>query len=222
MPRSLHATTLLATSLQATTLALCLAITGVLLLPASDARAQEPASAETYLRARHTAVQQIMRRPARTPAALEQRKTQLTAALAELLDYAELAKRALGAHEAQATPAQRTEFAALLRQLVERSYQKNLEGTLEYEVRYVSAAAGPNGVTVRTIAKSRTNGREPEVSIDYTLHQVNGAWRVYDVTTDGVSLVRSYRDTFHTSIAARGIDGMLARMRERLASEDAL
>ena len=206
-------------SFPTTALALCLAVAGALAVPAGGARAQEPASAETYLRARHTAVQQIMRRPARTPAALEQRKTQLTAALAELLDYAELAKRALGAHEARATPAQRTEFAALLRQLVERSYQKNLEGTLDYEVRYLGATAGANGVIVRTIAKSRTNGREPEVSIDYTLHQVNGAWRVYDVTTDGVSLVSSYRDSFRTSIARRGIDGMLAAMRERLANE---
>ena len=45
------------------------------------ARAQEPASAETFLRGRHDAVQQLMRRPARGDAATAQRRAQLTEAL---------------------------------------------------------------------------------------------------------------------------------------------
>lgn len=203
-------------------LALCLVLAGVLALAGSGAQAQDAPTAETQLRGRHAAVQQIMRRPARGAAALATRKTQLNVALGELLDYAELARRALGTHEAQATPAQRVAFADLLRQLVERSYQKNLEGTLDYEIRYVGSSASGSAVTVRTIAKSRANGREPEVSIDYSLHQVNGVWRVYDVATDGVSLVRTYRDGFHRIIARDGFDALLTKMRERLANEGAL
>lgn len=206
----------------ATALALCLAAVTAVSMPAVRAHAQDATAAETQLRGRQAAVQQIMRRPARGAAALAQRKTQLAAALGELLDYDELTHRALGAHEAGATAAQRTEFASLLRQLVERSYEKNLEGTLDYEVRYVGRTSTADGVTVRTIAKSRTNGREPEVSIDYTLHQVNGTWRVYDVATDGVSLVRNYRNSFARIVARDGFDALLAKMRERLANEGAL
>lgn len=199
---------------------LCLA--AALGVAASAAHAQDATAAETFLRGRHTAVQQLMRRPAHGAAAVEHRKTQLTQALSELLDYAELSRRALGEHDAQATPAQRTEFASLLRQLVERSYQKSLESTVDYEIRYLGATSSATDVTVRTVARSRTNGREPEVSIDYTLHQVGGAWRVFDIATDGVSLVRNYRRSFHGIIARSGIDALLARMRVRLANEGEL
>jgi phospholipid transport system substrate-binding protein len=191
-----------------------------LLLAASPpARAQEPAAAESFLRGRHDAVQQLLRRPARGDAAMAQRRARLTEALGALLDYAELSRRALGEHEGRATPAQRTEFVSLLRQLVERSYQKNLESTSTYEVRYLGATAAGSAVTVRTVAKSRTNGRAPEISIDYTLHQVGGEWRVFDVATDGVSLVRNYRTQFHRIASRDGFDALLAKMRERLANE---
>jgi len=203
-----------------TLLALAVTLGGA--LTAHTAAAQDAAAAQTFLRGRHDAVKQIMQRPARTPAAIGQRKTQLTAALGELLDYAELARRALGPDEARATPAQRTEFSALLRQLVERSYQKNLESTVDYEIRYVGAAGQPTNVTVRTMARSRSNGREPEVSIDYSMHQVGGAWRVFDVATDGVSLVRSYRDSFRRIIARDGFDALLVKLRERIANEGEL
>lgn len=189
-------------------------------LPASSsARAQEPAAAESFLRGRHDAVQQLLRRPARGDAALAQRRARLTEALGALLDYTELSRRALGEHQARATPAQRTEFETLLRQLVERSYQKNLESTSSYEVRYLGATASGGAVTVRTVAKSRTNGRAPEINIDYTLHQVGGGWRVFDIATDGVSLVRNYRAQFHRLVSRDGFDALLAKMRERLANE---
>jgi phospholipid transport system substrate-binding protein len=189
------------------------------LVASPAARAQEPAAAESFLRGRHDAVQQLLRRPARGEAATGQRRARLTEALGALLDYTELSRRALGEHEARATPAQRTEFVGLLRQLVERSYQKNLESTATYEVRYLGASAAGGAVTVRTIAKSRTNGRAPEVSIDYTLHQVGGEWRVFDIATDGVSLVRNYRAQFHRLVSRDGFDALLAKMRERLANE---
>ena len=202
--------------LLSTVLALILAVAA---LAGSAAHAQDASAAQAYLRSQHTQVQQLMRHPVHGTAAVEARKTQLTRALSELLDYTELAHRALGEHEAQATPAQRAAFEALLRQLVERSYQKSLESTVDYEVRYLSADAGATGVTVRTVARSRSNGREPEVSIDYSLHQVAGAWRVFDVATDGVSLVRNYRSQFHRIVVRNGIDALLAKMRERLANE---
>ena len=204
----------------ATVLSLAATLSGA--LSAHTAVAQDAAAAQTFLRGRHDAVKQIMQRTARTPAAIAQRKTQLTAALGELLDYTELAHRSLGPDESRATPAQRAEFTTLLRQLVERSYQKNLESTVDYAIRYVGAAGQPTNVTVRTMAKSRTNGREPEISIDYSIHQVGGAWRVFDVATDGVSLVRSYRESFHRIIARDGFDALLVKLRERIANEGEL
>ena len=81
---------------------------------------------------------------------------------------------------------------------------------------YGEAEAQGDSVIVRTEARSRTNRRAPVVAIDYRLHQLNGNWRVIDISTDGSSLVESYRRQFRRIIRREGWDGLLNRMRARL------
>ena len=192
---------------------------------AAPAVAQEPPTgaggpAQTFMQARDTSVREIMHRPTRTAPQREARTTALTQALHDLLDYDELARRSLAEHFATATPAQRTAFVDLLRQLVERSYRKNLDTTMSYQISWLGESATDGGRLVRTSARSRTNGREPAVSIDYSLHQVGTGWKVFDIATDGQSLLRTYRRDFHRIIRDRGFDGLLQRMRDKLAQAD--
>ena len=140
----------------------------------------------------------------------------MTRLLEGLLDYETLSERALSAHWEGLTEEQRAEFVSLLRQLVERSYQSNLQNTLDYEVEYVGSEGSGSAVTIKTEARSRENRRAPTVSIDYELRRSGGNWRVTDVTTDGSSMVRSYRGQFNRIISRDGFDGLLERMRSRL------
>ncbi len=71
-------------------------------------------------------------------------------------------------------------------------------------------------VTVRTLASSASNRRDPAVSIDYQMMKVGNTWRVFDISTDGVSLVRNYRTQFNRIIERDGWDALIARMRDRL------
>ena len=66
-----------------------------------------------------------------------------------------------------------------------------------------------DSVVVKTVAQSKKNRRAPAVSIDYTLSSREGGWRVYDVTTDGVSLVSNYRTQFN-DILSRRVEGQSA------------
>lgn len=182
-----------------------------------------PAEAQTgpatrYLRQRNDEVLTILRRPATTDAQRAQRGTEVTGILSDLLDYQELARRSLGPHWDQHTEAERREFVDLLRQLVERNYQQNLERLVEFEVSYTAETADTDGTVVRTEARSRTERRQPPVEITYTLHLQGTAWRVFDVVTDGVSLVRNYRNQFNRIITEHGWPALLTRMRERLAA----
>ena len=69
---------------------------------------------------------------------------------------------------------------------------------------------------VRTTARSKKERRKPPIEIAYALHQVEGKWRVFDVVTDGVSMVRNYRGQFARILRKDGWDGLLQRMRDRL------
>lgn len=203
-------------SFPAALLAAALAALALFVAPSVAAAQEGPAS--RFLKQRHDEVSRIMRRSAASDADRQRRSAEVTRILSELLDYQELSRRALGEHWAARTPQQREQFVSLLRQLVERNYEANLERIQDFEVRYTAEEAAGGGATVRTQARSRTERRQPPVEIAYSMHLVEGAWRVFDVNTDGVSLVRNYNRQFNRIIAQDGWDALIARMQERLAS----
>lgn len=184
---------------------------------AQEAAARGGGPATRYVRSRHDDVSRILRTEATTDAARAQRSAEVTRILSDLLDYEELSRRSLGPHWDSHTPEQRTEFVNLLRQLVERNYEQNLQRVLEFDVSYTSERTGADGTVVTTEARSRTERRQPPVEIRYTMHLVGNSWRVYDVETDGVSLVRNYRNQFNRIVTENGWDELIRRMRDRLA-----
>lgn len=197
-------------------LSLLAALGIVLLLPGTGAAQDGPAT--RYLRQRHEEMNRVMRRPATTDEARARRAEEINVMLRELLDYEELSRRALGAHWTSHTPEQRERFVTLLRQLVERNYQQNLERILEAEVTYVGEESLSDGVIVRSEARSRTERRAPPIEITYSMRLAGTQWRVFDIGTDGVSLVRNYQNQFNRIITANGWDELIRRMEQRLAA----
>src|SRR5690606_26943704 len=100
-------------------------------------------------------------------------------------------------------------------------YRKNLKKTLDYDVNFKGAGKAKKGTLVKTVAKNKKNDREEPVSIDYVLHQVDGKWRIYDIVTEGSSLVNNYRSQFRRVIKQKGFDELLARMKKKLDKEGA-
>jgi phospholipid transport system substrate-binding protein len=188
----------------------------VALLTPSLASAQG-GPATRYLREQNERVTGLLRQHPTTDAARTLRDQQVTQSLVDILDFDELCRRSLDQHWASLTAAQQTEFSSLLRQLVERNYRTSQERIVDYEIRYVREETTASGVIVHTMARSRASRREPEVAIDYTMHMVGHEWRVVDVTTDGADMVHNYQQQFHRFITRDGFDGLLTRMRERLA-----
>jgi phospholipid transport system substrate-binding protein len=175
--------------------------------------------ATRYLRSRNEEANRVLQRPATTDAARAARSHDVTQILSDLLDFQELSRRSLGTHWDGLTEAQRREFVGLLQQLVERNYQANLERVLDFDISYTAEQQTADGTTVTTSARSRTERRQPPVEIVYTLHLQGTTWRVFDVVTDGVSLVRNYRNQFNRVIADHDFPELLRRMRERLTGE---
>jgi Cu/Ag efflux pump CusA len=54
-------------------------------------------------------------------------------------------------------------------------------------------------------------GGQP-IAVDYTLEGINDAWKVYDISIEGVSLVTNYRNQFGNEIRQNGIDGLIQKL----------
>jgi len=183
---------------------------------AVDNSAVDIEAAETFIRARHNRVRAVLRQRD-TP----KRAAQLTELLGEFLDYDMLSELALDQEWKQRSPKERKQFVSLLRQLVERQYQRNMESTLKYKVTWVGSEAIDNAnALVKSSAHSRMKKRQPPVEIDYSMHPEGNQWRVWDISTDGVSLVKNYKRQFRRVIKDEGWKGLIDRMEKKLNEED--
>lgn len=147
-------------------------------------------------------------------------RTEMQGIVDGLIDYDEVARRALAQHWEPLSAAQRKEFVATLRELIEKNYEKQLRTRLDYAVAYRGEQIDNEQATVATTVKVHTKGKSTETNIDYRLRKDGARWMVWDVITDDVSMVRNYRDQFNKIIAKESFDGLLKKMRKRIADLD--
>jgi len=186
--------------------------------PAESAvSAAETAKAEAFIKSKHNRVRAVLRKPD-TP----KRAEELTDLLGEFLDYDRLARLSLDKEWDKHSKKELDHFVSLLRQLVERQYQRNMESTLEYKVRWVGTEPLEDGVKVKSSARSMKKKRQPPITIDYSMGPDGDEWKVYDIFTDDVSLVRNYKRQFRRVIKDEGWKGLIGRMEKKLEAEDEL
>jgi phospholipid transport system substrate-binding protein len=138
----------------------------------------------------------------------------------EMLDYGAVSEGALGTEWAARSDAEKTQFSDVLKQLLRKAVEKNLRKTVNYTIEYVSESADGSAMVVKTLAKSKADAKEEPIEIVYKLAQKNGAWKVIDITTEGVSMVNSWRRQFTAIVKKDGFAALIQKMKDKLAKND--
>jgi len=144
----------------------------------------------------------------------EAQKTDVRKLVGGFLDYRELAHRALAKHWDGLTPAQRRDFVNTLRDLVERSYLKQVSGDPNYNIKYLKETKTGNEATVEATLTTVTRGKKVSIALEYHLIYKD-RWLVYDVITDEQSMLENYRAEFNKIINKDGFDALLTRMKKK-------
>lgn len=168
------------------------------------------AEAENFVKGKQTELSDLV-----SKAKSAEDEKRLDSAFDAVFDYENLAKSTLKDSWEQRTPAERTEFTSLLKDLVRSAYRRNIKKTLGYEIDYKGEEDGDAGKVVRTVAHNKKNIREEPVSIDYVVHQVDGKWLINDIVTEGASMAHTYRNQFRKIIDKKGFDELLKRMKAK-------
>jgi len=133
-----------------------------------------------------------------------------------LIVYAELSRLSLGEKQwSTLADGQRREFVDLLQQLIEKNYIEQAEKNPEFQVEWLRQEMGKLGDRARVMSLASAKGNE--VELEYRLLLQAGRWIVYDLLIDGVSVTRSYNKTFSRIIAKDGWNGLIQRMKKKLA-----
>ncbi len=144
----------------------------------------------------------------------EERRQMVKHIVDPYFDYREMARRSLGPTWGSLSSAQRDEFVHLFADLLEASYSDKIEKYAQrVKIDYTGEILEGDYAEVRTVVV-RPNDRIP---LNYRLLNEDGAWKVYDVVIEGVSLVSNYRSQFRRIIHESSYAELVRRLKTKVS-----
>lgn len=142
----------------------------------------------------------------------QRRRTAIRKAIAAIFDSQEMAKRSLGKHWNQRTPAERKQFVDLFSTLLENSYAGKIESYNNERIVYTKELVDGDYAEVKSKV---ITAKKDEYTLDYRLLKRDNAWVVYDVIIEGVSLVANYRTQFNKIITTSGYPELVKKLQTK-------
>lgn len=139
------------------------------------------------------------------------------------LDFVTMTRLAVGRNWNQASNDEKRSLVEEFRELILRSYSSALAQVETYDEQEIEfLPLGESEHETRLEVESQVKMPEGDtLPISYGLRYTDGAWKLYDVVVDGVSLVTTYRSSFNTVVRRDGIEGLINNLEEKNDSGEA-
>jgi phospholipid transport system substrate-binding protein len=158
-------------------------------------------------------VLKILEDPAlKAPERKNERRVAVRKVAEEIFDVSETAKRALGPHWNQRTPAEREEFVHLFADILETTYISRIDEYGGERVRYVGEKIDGDHAVVQTRVVTR---KGTEVPVEARMLRRGDRWQIYDVILENVSLISNYRAQFDKIIRTSSYGELVKRLKDR-------
>ena len=143
----------------------------------------------------------------------EAQKEKLWEIIRRVFDFEGITERAVGRNWSRFSPEQKKQFTDVFTTLLGNSYLNKIQGNFHNEkVEFLSQE-------MLTEAKARVKTKiirqVDSIPVDYSVRPIAGAWRIYDVNIDGVSLVQNYRSQFDQILSKDPPDVLIERVRSK-------
>ena len=123
-------------------------------------------------------------------------------------NFTRMTQLAVGRNWRQASPEQQKALIEEFKTLLVRTYATAFTQYRSQTVDYRPLRMGPGDTEVVVKSLIRQPAGQP-IAVDYSMERVGGAWKVYDVKIEGISLVDNYRNTFNGEIQRGGVEGLI-------------
>jgi phospholipid transport system substrate-binding protein len=148
----------------------------------------------------------------KAPAMKTQRREVLMNLSNEVFDWNEMARRSLGIYWKDRTPDEQKEFVKLFTVLLENTYMDKIESYSGEKIQYSKETVEDQYALVETKIITR---QDTEVAVNYWMLNKNGRWFVYDISVEGISLVKNYRTQFNEIMARSSYQELLKKLKEK-------
>ena len=145
---------------------------------------------------------------------VRERRAAIRAVTDRALDTAGMAKRSLGRYWAPRTPEEQQEFIRLLGEYLQRSYEPRLDSYDGEKITYSGERIDGASAVVQALVTSVSTTGQSHTPMEFRMMRTaDGSWRIYDVLTDGVSLVENYRAQFIAVVQRGSYEELIKKMR---------
>jgi phospholipid transport system substrate-binding protein len=130
------------------------------------------------------------------------------------IDFEEATRLALSRAWSQASAEQKRRLVTEFRSMLLRTYTNAVSVYSGTQAKYLPSRSKAQGTeaTVR-YQFSRDGGRPLQVA--YEMRRTGEAWKIYDISVEGMSLVLTYRTEFDGIIKQEGIEGLIRRLTQK-------
>jgi phospholipid transport system substrate-binding protein len=157
----------------------------------------------------------ILRDPAlKAESAKKAKKDKIRAVSDKMFDFTELSRRTMTINWKKLSPDQQKEFISLYTSLLEDAYFNKLLAYSDEKIIFTKEVF----LSAKTVeVQSTVLQKSTEIPIYYRVVLKGGAWRVYDVLIEGVSLNSNYRAQFKDILANNPPESLLESLRKKVA-----
>jgi phospholipid transport system substrate-binding protein len=156
----------------------------------------------------------ILEDPAwKKPEKKQERRKLLEQTISQRFNFAEMAKRSLGAEWAKRTPEEQKEFAANFQTLLSNTYIGRIDAYSGEKVQYLKELNDGEYAEVYT----KIDDGKSTIDLTYKMENSVGEWRVYDVVVEGTGLVQNYREQFKRILRKDSFAELSRQLRDKSA-----
>lgn len=131
------------------------------------------------------------------------------------VDFDLVSSLVLGKLWKDASPADKENFKKEFQALLIRVYARELAEFKEWSFKFLPMVQEKDERKALVKTEILQPGQQP-IAINYRMLKTNGEWKVYDIITDGVSLVENYRTGFKNEVERTGsLSQVIAELAKR-------
>ena len=135
-----------------------------------------------------------------------------------LVDFQRASRLILGRHWPSASEMQQQRFVEEIKKLLACTYSTAFANYSNQSIEFQQPrwSDDRSDVEIRT---SIIQAGSPPIPVNYRLKNADNAWRLYDLTVEGISLVANYRSTFSQQLQQQDLDALIAQLGQRSAAD---
>jgi phospholipid transport system substrate-binding protein len=112
----------------------------------------------------------------------------------------------------KATASERDRFSNEFKDLLIRTYASTLRAYNNQTIEYLPIRGGAQGKDkVQVSSRIIESGKEP-IRVTYRLVDKGNSWKVYDISIEGISLLKGFQSQFETDLQQNGLEALINKL----------